>query len=386
MAGMVNPEDAGTGAMIGGVLPIGVKAAGIAGQGVSRLIRLISGKPVSDDARQAIEAARAAGYVIPPSQAKPTLVNRALEGFAGKLTTAQNASAKNQEITNKFAAKALGLSDDVKITPDVLKNIRSTAGQAYEDVKGTGTIIAGQAYDDALNKIAAPYLQAAKGFPGATPSPVIDLVESLRTRSFDAGSAVEKLKELRSAADDAFRTGNTDIARANKAAAKVLEDTIEQHLQSTGKTGMLQGVKDARQLIAKSYTVEKALNQATGTVDATKLAAQLSKGKPLTGDLKQVAQFAQRFPKASQTVEKMGSLPGTSPLDWAGFGTLSALTANPYLLAGVAARPAARSLTLSNLVQNRLATGSGQNSLTKLLQNPELQQLMYRGAPVMGAQ
>ena len=49
----------------------------------------------------AIQAARSQGYVIPPTQANPTLGNRLLEGMAGKLTTAQNASAANQGVTNR---------------------------------------------------------------------------------------------------------------------------------------------------------------------------------------------------------------------------------------------------------------------------------------------
>jgi hypothetical protein len=80
----------------------------------------------------------------------------------------------------------------------------------------------------------------------------------------------------------------------------------------------------------------------------------------------------------------MGSLPQTSPLDWALGAGMSASTANPLLLASVMARPAARSLTLSPLVQNRLVS-SGQNPLM-MLANPELAQLGYRAAPVLGSQ
>jgi hypothetical protein len=52
---------------------------------------------------------QAAGYALPPSQIAPTLPNRVLEGFAGKLTTAQQASAKNQNVTNTLIKREIGL-------------------------------------------------------------------------------------------------------------------------------------------------------------------------------------------------------------------------------------------------------------------------------------
>lgn len=374
-AGLVNPEDAGTGALIGGAAPSVFKLAGKAGNALGALVR---GPEVAPDLLAAAQKAQEAGYVIPPTQVKASLGNRLLEGFSGKITTAQNASAQNQAVTNATAAKALGLPADVPMTPEVLKTVRDQAGQAYQAIGQSGVIQPGKAYTEALDKIAAPHLTAAAGFPGAKVSPVVDLVDSLRSQAFDASSAVAKIKELRSAADDAFRAGNTDVARASKAAAGALEDAIEAHLQQTGAQDLLTQFRDARKLIAKTYTVEKAMNPATGTVDARKLGAQLAKGKPLSGELKDVAEFGLRFPKASQPIEKMGSLPQTSPLDWAALGTMSAATANPLYLAGVAARPAARAAVLSGPIQRRLTVQP--NPLAAL--DPEIQQLILRGAPV----
>jgi len=375
-AGMVNPDDAATGAIVGGALPGVTQLAGKAGNAVGKVFR---GPEQTPELAQAVQAARNAGYVLPPTQARPTLLNRLAEGFSGKITTAQNASAKNQGVTNLLAAKELGLPADTKLTPDLLKTVRDTAGQAYDVVSQSGVVTPGQPYADALDKIAAPFLKASQGFPNAKASPVIELVESLRSPSFDAGSAVAKLRELRTAADDAFRSGNTDVARASKAAAQAMEDALEAHLAQSGNAQALQEFKEARKLIAKTYSVEKALNPTSGSVDARKLAGQLAKGKPLSGELRTIADFAARFPKANQTVEGMGSLPQTSPLDWAAGGGISAATGNPLMLAGVMARPAARKLTLSDLVQNRLvqpAAGQPSQKLNDLLQGG------YRAAPV----
>lgn len=376
-AGLVNPDDALTGAMIGGAMPGAVQLAGKAGGAAGSLFR---GPQQAPDVSQAIQAARQSGYVIPPSQANATLANRLLEGLSGKITTAQNASARNQAVTNRLAAQSVGLPVDVPITPQALKGVRDAAGQAYDAVAQSGTVRPTPAYNAALDQIVKPHLVAYAGFPNATPSPVVKLVDSLRSDVFDAASAVAKIKELRSAADDAFRTGNTDVARASKSAAKALEDAIETHLQSIGSPDLLQNFRDARQLIAKTYSVEKALNPTTGTVDARKLGAQIKKGKPLSGDLQSAGAFANRFPKASQPVEGMGSLPQTSPLDWAMGGGLAMGTGNPLMLAGMAARPAARAAVLSPLVQNRLVQQPSPGLLS-----PDLLQLLVRAAPSAGA-
>lgn len=318
----------------------------------------------------AIEKAREAGYVIPPTQARGDITNRLMEGIAGKATTAQNASAKNQEVTHKLVAQSLGLPEGEVILPEVLKDLRQTAGQAYSKLENIGTITPGKEYLEGLNKIASKSLKSQEGFPQAKVSPIIELVDSLKSKSFDSASAIAMISDLRNTSNKAYAASDKDLGKAAKDAATLLEDTIEKHLETTKATDLLKDFRDARQLIAKSYSVEKALNPASGTVDARQLAAQLKRGKPLSEELKTVAQFAGQFPKAAQVTEKMGSLPQISPVDMFAGGLASLLT-SPAALAGVAARPALRAAALSEPVQNRLIQSAKispeQANLAKLL-------------------
>jgi len=380
-AALVNPDDAGTGAVIGGALPPVLGAVGKIG---SKIGQVIAGPGVTPDARAGIDAARASGYVIPPSQANPTLANRLLEGFSGKISTAQNASAKNQEVTNGMVKQALQLPADAPITLDALKAARQQAGAAYDAIGSTGTITPTQAYSDALDQIVAQSKKAASGFPNAKPSPIISEIDSLRSPQFDADSALSKIKELRGMADSAYAKGDKDLGKALKSGASALEDAVDTHLQTIGAPAdMLDQFRQARQLIAKTYSVEKALNPASGNIDAAKLAADLKKGRPLTGQLRDVAEFSSQFPKAAQSVDKMGSLPQVSPLDFFGAGTASVATGNPLAMAAVAARPAARAAALSPFVQNRLAAQpTAPGIVNQLATSPALQQLLYRGAPL----
>lgn len=345
-------QNVALGTTLGGVIPAGGQVA-----------NMLRGKGPSPQMVDAITKARDLGYVIPPTQANPSMLNRFMEGVAGKLSTAQNASAKNQEITNRLAAKSLGLAEDTVITPQVLTDLRTTAGNAYTNLGLSGQVMADKSYINALDDIAKPYLVAAKGFPNSPPSPVINLVQSLKSPSFDATAAVEKVRQLRTAADDAFRTGNTDIARASKSAATAIENALEGHLSKTNQTDLLTKFKDARQIIAKTYSVEKAANTTTGTIDAKKLAAQLQRGKPLSAELKSIAQFSQAFPKASQTPEVMGSLPQLSPLDYFA-GLIGGVSTGGAGASAILARPALRAAALSSPVQNRLIPNTAAPFLT----------------------
>lgn len=308
------------------------------------------------DLASRVGAAREAGYVIPPTQARPTLANRMIEGTAGKITTGQNASARNQQVTNRLVAEELGLPPNSPITQETLAGLRRNAGQAYQAVEGAGQVVTTQAYNDALDSIVAPYRRAAQGFPAARQNPIIETIESLRTPNFDASAGIAQTRNLREQADSAFAGGDRGLARSLRQASDAIEDAIEAQLRQNGNPQLLDNFRNARRQIAQTYTAEKALaNPNSGNIDARKLAKELAKNRPLTGGMRQAGEFAGNFPKAAQTPESMGSIPGMSPLDVAAAGGLSAMTGNPLMMGSIMARPAARSLALSPIIQNRLA-------------------------------
>lgn len=381
-AGMVSPENAALGASIGAIQPPVINIAGRVGSSIGRTM---SGPEVPPQVQQGAQAARQAGYVIPPSQVKPTLLNRLLEGFSGKITTAQNASAKNQAITNELAKKAIGASE---LSESGIDQVRKAANKAYDALGATGAFQADDVFNAALDKAGASTAELRKNFPELVNSEVDDLIAGLKSRGqFDAQPTIEAIKQFRASASAnkaATDPGKKALGRAQNKIASALEDLIDRNLQATGNQGLLANYRDARQTLAKVYDVEKAMNKASGNVDAIKLAQALQKGRPLTGELRQVAEFGAQFPKAAQTVERMGSLPQVSPLDFGALGTVSAVTSNPALMAGVLARPAARAAVLSNLVQDGLAKPAKRNELlAKILSNPDLEQLLYRSGPVL---
>ena len=333
------------------------------GAGISKLVGALRGTPLSPQMQQAVGQARETGYTVPPTQAGGGIINRALEGMAGKISTLQEASVRNQAITDKLAKKSLGLPEDTALTPEILQSVRQEAGKVYEGVGNSGIIIPNKNFHDALDKAGENAVKAEMNFPNETSKKILETIGSIRKDAFDAGSAVSRIKQLRTEADVAYRTGNNELGKATKDAANALEDAIENHLNKLGEPNALNKFKEARQLIAKTYTVEKAMNAKTGTVNAQKLANRLQAGKPMSGELKDIAEFGLAFPKAAKTPEIIGGTIGISPLDY----TVATLTGGASLLGGedkttsgasalaaLLARPAARKAVLSPYMQNRL--------------------------------
>lgn len=322
-------------------------------------------KAASAQVDAGIKQAQEAGYILPPTQANPSVLNQVLEGVAGKIKTAQRASVKNQVVTNDLSRQALGLSPDSPITADTLSAVRQQAGQAYEAVKGAGRVSTDDIYHAELNRIAQPTRNAAKDFKSLQNNEVERVVQGLGVDSFDASSAIDQIKLLRTEADKAYRTGDKTLGSAYKDSAKALEEQVGRHLETSGQpTELLSDFQRAREIIAKSYTVQKAL-QADGNVNAASLARDLQKGRPLSGELKAAGEFASQFPKAAQLPEKVGGVP-FSMLDAAIGGGAAALLHNPLLLTAAASRPTVRSLITSKAYQKALV-GAPSRDVPKLV-------------------
>jgi len=309
-------------------------------------------KPGYDMVRQQTLAnAQKAGYVVPPATTNPTLGNKLMESLGGKMATAQDAAVRNQDVTNTLAKRALGLSEDAPLTQDALTSLRSEAGDAYKTLRQVGSVAldapATQTLDSVAAKFAGSKLKDALGDGNNIPK----IVQALKDEPLNGNSAVDAIDILRGSANKAYLAGDKELGKGYREVSSAIENLMERNLSGDA----LQQFKDARQLIAKSYSVESAFNPSTGNVVATKLAAQLAKNKPLSGDLKLAAQFGQAFPKAAQGITDSGAVRNTDVLMSAG---ASALSKEPGWLLYPFARQAARSFLLSGPGQQLAKQGA----------------------------
>lgn len=304
----------------------------------------------------AFQKAQEAGYVVPPATTNPTVTNRFLESWGGKVATAQDASARNQPVTDALVKGDLGIPASQDVGEGAMATIRQEASNTgYKPLGNVGTIRLDTTYGKTLEGIAAPYVKAEGAFPGLNKNDISATVESLKQKSVDTSTAMDSISILREKADTAFRQGDSGAGRAYKSMAKALEDAIERSLERRGPEAqtLLSEFRDARKLIAKTYSAEKALNPELGSFDARKLAQQLNAGKPLSGGMKKAAQASQAFKEATKLMTDSGSVRNTDVILGGG---AAALSGNPLPLLYPFSRMAARDFMLSPTGQGLLAS------------------------------
>lgn len=352
----------GTGAAVAGATQfVGNRIANWASQRLTNRATEAATRQAQNAVRDmTLAEARQAGYVVPPSAVNPSAANVIAESIPGKAATAQAASYRNQQITNSLARQALGLPDNAPLTTETLGQLRANAGNVYEAVKNSGRIAVDWQYIDDLANMTSAIDEVAKDFPQAnvgSSAEVKRLVDSLWVERFDSRSAVEYVKQLRADATAnlsgaaAANPANKALGLAQREAAGALEDMLVRHLESTGKGGLANAFDEARTLIAKTYSVQGALNESSGNVIASQLGTQLKKGKPLSGELETIARFSRAFRPYTQEVI---AGPGVSNLD-AAVTTIGAAAAHPAVLAYPVGRAIGRASVLSGPYQNALA-------------------------------
>jgi hypothetical protein len=304
------------------------------------------------------ERAIAQGATLPPTQVNPSLLNRLLEGVSGKQQTGQLASIKNQEVVNAQARKALNLPEDTVITPQVLQDYRNLKGQAYDALKSNNTYYADKQFITDINKRTAD-LQKLSNTTDVTAE--LRVLNGLKQMNFDGVGLVEQMKRLRYDGEANLASvdpANRSLGQAQKFAAKQLEDLAERNLNNFNQPDVMKNFKQARQDIAKSYTIEKSLNAVTGDVSGAKLGQRAAQGKIVPSELQALADAAAAYPTAFQNTSRIGSVPGISPLDVGAAGIAAASSGSPSMLGTVLGRPAVRAGITSPMYQRNMLPSS----------------------------
>lgn len=362
-------------AALGGALGAGAQyGAGRIAQGVAdnfgrKVIQGAQDAKVNAVRDSILSRAQQAGYVVPPSQAGGGMGMRALEGLSGKAKTEQLASIRNQEVTNRLAKQALGLTEDVPLTAETLDVIRQKAGESYAAVQALPAIN----WDK-------QFISSVKGLKvrgGATKSPAVadidEMIWELTSQNkwrgdqlvFDIKNLREKARaNITSAARAGGDVEKEALGKAQQKAADMLEGLAERNLMHNGANPRtIDDLKAARTLIAKTYTVQNALEG--GNVKAADFARLIKKGKPISAELEAIGEFAQSFGKSAQVPQSGFNNPVTV-LDMFGTGA-AGMGMGPAALAWPAARVGARYGVLSKGAQRAMGNQYGPGLTDEML-------------------
>jgi hypothetical protein len=276
---------------------------------------------------ETIQRGQQAGYAVPPSAIqKPSFIGGRLESLGGKAALGQEASLRNQPVTDTLAREAASLRPEQAISKTALRQSRHDLAAPHREIA-------------AISQLASQDLAA------------------LQQARFDSKMAWKEFQRQgnRNAFDDATKAGK-EIKR--------LESALEGHAVSAGRPDLVEALKVSRSKIAQSHEVQRALNQGTGNVDASVLGRALDSGAPLTGNLETIARYQQAFPTYTREASKVPS-PGVGKTELLAAALLGgggmAGTDSPYgAIAGIAPflSGPARAALLSRPVQQRLANPS----------------------------
>lgn len=302
------------------VTPRAVQAAG--GAGRAAVADAIVKKGQSEVSDKVLADARKEGYVAPPASTNPTFLNNRLESMAGKAAIKQEAGQRNQTITNAVAARDLGMPPDTAITAGKLDAYRKAEAGPYREVA-------------ALSRNAKVYLEQLQ-------QARVDANEWWKFYASGTGGPNAKAK-----------------AEALQQQAGALEVKIEGIAQRAGKPDLVNNLREARQKIAKSWDIDRALNLGDATVSAPTIGRAYDKGAPFTGGLETIAKFAEgpgrQFVTEGSRIPAPG-VSGTEIYGMSGMGAAGSAAAGPagWLAGGLPLlRGPVRSLLLSDAYQNR---------------------------------
>ncbi len=311
--------------------PLAQKLGERAAQTEVDLARKQSQNTVRDET---IRAGHEAGYVLPPSAVnQPSFIGGRMESLGGKAALKQEASLRNQNVTDDLARRAAGLGPDEAISMPALKAAR--------------------------HRMSAPYKETAALSPQAAAD--LDMVKAAKLESKLQWTSFNKSGDV-----NAFKA-----AQAADQQAEAALNRIEQQALSAGRPELVQALKQARVDIARNHEVRNAVNVGSGNVDASIIGRALDRNpERFSGELKTIGSFQQSFPQFTTEASKVPA-PGVGKTELlasallAGGGGMA--TGDPIgMLAGLApfASGPARSLLLSKAVQGAVANPSYQPGVT----------------------
>jgi len=314
-----------TGSPVAGVLTSMTIPSATAATAQAKQVRLNMQQSQNAVRDLTIRAGQSEGLVTTPGSVTPSGQNVMLERIAGKMGVQQKAAARNQPEIDRLARRAVQLPVDGDLTRASMQNIRAQEYQnGYTPITRIGPISTDAAFAQSLDDVLASYTGPGRSFPNAIPQPVADLVNNYRVGQFNSGDAVGATRTLREASRANMARGDNELGLAQRAISSALENQIERALQTAGNPNaqaLLDQFRASRQRMAISHSIEDAIVEGGGSVNARTLANDLqTRGRYFSGDLDLIARFA-NISRPTMTPPGTSGTPGAGSMLGATLGS-----------------------------------------------------------------
>lgn len=303
---------------------------------------------------------REVGLAAPPQEIDPSRATQTRARLAGEKTIALEINRANAPKWNENARADLGLAPNTRLDQRALETSRQRPeiSGPYEEVSNLGRLNT-EGLDADLNAVRPGAIYGASKETAAVNDWVTNLAQEL-SQGADSRAVVRSIRQMREEANNIFklqRAGqrvepvDTALANAKLGAANALEEMIARNVQDRT---VLYRFQDARGKLAQTYDYERALNFATNEIDPAELGKLAVEGRPLSGNLAKMANFAANFPEVS-TLAGPGLRP--SALARAGRGTVGGVAGSTIgaLVTGGSPIGYAGGLALGSLLGERTA-------------------------------
>lgn len=369
-AGLIEPESAGTGAVIGGILPPALKAVGAAGKTLGGVARKIASAGVSDDIAALASRAKELGIDIPADRITNSRPLNAIASglnyvpFSGR---AASEDLMNSQL-NRAVSKTFG-QDSPNVTMALRKANDQLGAQFDHTLKNNGVKFDNQL----LNDITDVYTKAENELGSDALKPITNQINELfekgQTGTIDGQAAYNIKRTL-----DRLGRQNTPTAfHALELKGKLMEGLD----RSLGPDQAADFAK-TRQQYGNMLALEKlAKNGAEGEISAARLANM----KNINNEpLQELADIAAQFVKPREGQHGAAQR--------AAAGIVGTSVAGPAAMAlGAGVGRIANSALNSNRLKS-LMTGQtiDEGKLSKLLGSDAAQKLILRSAPASSSQ
>lgn len=365
MAGAINPEDAKTGAMIGGAFPVATKIAGATGNAIGGALR----SSVSPEVATLAKRAKELGIDIPADRlvnSKP--MDAVASGlnyvpFSGRAAT----ESKMGEQLNRALSRTFG-QDTSNVTMALRKADAKLGGEFERVLSNNGVKVDARFLDD----VAEVFNKATKELGDDALKPIASKIDDLMQKGangvIDGQAAYNIKRDL-----DRLGRGKTPTAWHALELKQKLMDALNRSLGEDGAKAFAK----TRQQYGNMLSLEKL---AANGVDGELSVARIANLKNINNDqLQELADIAAQFVKQREGQH------GAMQRAIVGLGG-AAVGGIPGVAAGAAAGRATNMLLNSNTLRNAMLGETAKNSLVELAMKPEVRQLVYRGAPVIYGQ
>jgi hypothetical protein len=284
-AGMVNPEDAQTGAIIGGALPGAGKLAGEAGKRLGVAMR--GSEAISPEVKALAQRAADLGIEVPADRLGDSkFLNAVTSGlnyvpFSGRAAT-------EQKMTDQLAKAASNLvGENTSNLTKALRDAKSTIGGKFDSFLKSNTI----SVDDVFKSNVADVLKTAEKELGPDAlKPIQNQVAEIFTKGANGQIDGQAAYNIKKTLDRIGKgTGNEAFH------ARQLRDSLMDALERSVGPDAAAEFKVARQQYGNMKQLEKiAQNGAEGDISVARLANMKNIGNP---QLQELADIASQFVK-----------------------------------------------------------------------------------------